>query len=274
MYGALIGDFVGSVYEANNVKTKDFELFSRNSTFTDDSIMTLAVANGVMNSIEKSDEIIKDSIVDSMRLYGIKYPFAGYGGRFYDWLASDNPEPYFSYGNGSAMRVSSIAWIFNDLDEIRRIARLQAEVTHNHPEGIKGAEAVASAIFMARTGATKEEIKNYIEKEFDYDLDRSIDDIRPNYKFDVSCQGSVPEAIICYLEGEDFEDVLRNAISLGGDSDTIAAIACSIAEGSMDIPWYFTTIIDVSLPSDLWNIFKRFMSVANNPKLLQKLQSL
>ena len=259
MYGALIGDFVGSVYEGNNVKTKDFELLSRESNFTDDSIMTLAVAKGIMDSIGESDEIIKASVVDSMRLYGTKYPFAGYGGRFYNWLFSDDHEPYYSYGNGSAMRVSSIAWLFNDIDEVRRIAKLQAEVTHNHPEGIKGAEAVASAIFMARTGSSKEEIKQYIEKEFDYDLSRTVDEIRPTYTFDVSCQGSVPEAIICYLEGEDFEDVLRNAISLGGDSDTIAAMACSIAEGSMDIPWFFKSIIDIFLGNDLYPIMKKFL---------------
>ena len=226
MYGAIIGDIVGSRFEWMPHKSKEFELFTSDCTPTDDTVLTIAVAEAIMTD---------NDFEYYLRHWGVKYPYAGYGGTFIRWLANEIPA-YNSYGNGSAMRVSPIGWAYHDLETTREMARKSAEVTHNHPEGIKGAESVASAIWMARNRYNKNEIKQYIEKEFGYDLSRKLDDIRKTYQFDVTCQGSVPEAIICFLEGEDFEDVIRNAVSLGGDSDTQAAIAGSIAEAFFGIP--------------------------------------
>ena len=231
MYGAILGDIIGSPYEFDRGnKSKEFPLFSEESTYTDDTVMTIAVAEAFMDAPEDEAEI-KKRLVASMQKWGHRYPGAGYGLRFCDWLEADEPQPYNSFGNGSAMRVSSVAWLYNDLDTVRRMARLSAEVTHNHPEGIKGAEATASAIFLARTGHSKAEIKAYIEDHFGYDLSRSINEIRPNYRHVESCQETVPEAITAFLEGESFEDVIRTAVSLGGDCDTLTAIAGSFAEG-------------------------------------------
>ena len=240
MLGAIIGDMIGSPYEWHNVKAKDFKLFRGRSRFTDDSVMTIAVAEALVTAQKQDclddEQSVKNLLIDAMHKWGNKYPKAGYGGRFYHWLADREREPYNSWGNGSAMRVSPAGWIADDLETTRCLARWTAEVTHNHPEGVKGAEAVASAIFLARKGAIKEEIHDYITQEFGYNLDRTCSEIRPGYDFDVSCQGSVPEAIIAFLEGTDFEDVIRNAVSLGGDSDTIAAMAGSIAEAFYEIP--------------------------------------
>ncbi len=240
MLGAIIGDIIGSPYEWHNIKTKEFRLFRRRSRFTDDSVMTIAVAEALLiaknRGLLEDEAAVKELLIDAMHKWGNEYPNAGYGGSFIRWLALDSAEPYNSWGNGSAMRVSPAGWMADDLEGTRRLARWTAEVTHNHPEGVKGAESVASAIFLARTGCSKAEIKGYIETEFGYDLDRTCDEIRPDYEFDVSCQGSVPESIIAFLEGEDFEDVIRNAVSLGGDSDTIAAMAGSIAEAFYDVP--------------------------------------
>lgn len=248
MYGAILGDIIGSPYEFDmSDKTKDFPLFSAYSKFTDDTIMTIAVAEAFMNVKDlhpehfeqgwylpdgkASDDTVRQSLVQSMHKYGNMYPLAGYGGRFAMWLFLEGTEPYGSYGNGSAMRVSSVAWLYNDLDSVRKAARLSAEVTHNHPEGIKGAEATASAIFLARIGSTKAKIKAYIEDNFGYDLSRTCDEIRPTYYHVESCQETVPEAITAFLEGESFEDVIRTAVSLGGDCDTLTCIAGAIAEG-------------------------------------------
>ena len=232
MFGAILGDIIGSPYEFDRGnKSKEFPLFSSESHFTDDTVMTVAVAEALMDcSPDSTDDEIRQKLVDSMRKYGKLYPNAGYGNRFMVWLLS-NPKPYNSYGNGSAMRVSSVAWLYNDMETVRRMARLSADVTHNHPEGIKGAEATASAIFLARTGHSKAEIKAYIEQEFGYSLNRTCDEIRPTYFHVESCQETVPEAITAFLEGNDFEDVIRTAVSLGGDCDTLTAIAGSIAEG-------------------------------------------
>ena len=256
MYGAILGDIIGSIYEQNSIKTKDFELFGMNNEFTDDTVMTIAVAEGYMfflrdnypdyyegrPGLEKPfvlDEdmipVLKNSIIRSMLFYGRKYPYVGYGRNFRRWLKY-KPEPYSSWGNGSAMRTSSAAWIFDDIETVRQMAAIQSEVSHNHPAGIIGAEAIASAVFLARTGSSKDEIREYISKEFRYDLNRSVDQIRPGYNFDISCQGSVPEAIISFLDGEDFEDTVRNAISLGGDADTLGAMAGSIAEAYFGVP--------------------------------------
>lgn len=246
MLGAIIGDVVGSVYEWNNIKTKDFELFKPNCFFTDDTVMTVAVAKALLETREKQSESrikkrkfgavmyehkkvsFKEELIQQMQAFGRIFPDAGYGGMFRRWLESENPQPYNSFGNGSAMRVSPCGYIAVELDEALALAKASAEVTHNHPEGIKGAQAVAAAIFLARCGKTKDELKKYIEENF-YSLDRTLDEIRPNYKFDVTCQGTVPPAIQAFLESTDFEDAIRNAISLGGDSDTLAAITGSIA---------------------------------------------
>lgn len=231
MYGAILGDMIGAPYEFNRGdKTKDFPLFSRGSRFTDDSVMTVAVAEALLDTMGKTDDEIKKTLVDSMQKWGKKYPRAGYGGMFKQWLHTKDPKPYGSYGNGSAMRVSSVGNLFDTIEKTRHIARLTAEVTHNHPEGIKGAEAVAAAEFLARTGSTKEEIKKYITENFGYDLSRTCDEIRPTYHHVESCQETVPEAITAFLEGGDLEDVIRTAVSLGGDTDTLACIAGGIAE--------------------------------------------
>lgn len=236
MYGAILGDIIGSPYEFDRGnKTKDFPLFSTTSRFTDDTVMAIAVAEALINVKEQSDDKIKAELVRSMQRWGAKYPDAGYGGSFRRWLKSSEPKPYGSYGNGSAMRVSAAGWLYNTLEETRHIARLTAEVTHNHPEGIKGAESIAVAIFLARTGHSKEEIKDYIIEEFHYDLSRTCDEIRPSYHHDETCQKTVPEAITAFLEGESFEDVIRTAVSLGGDCDTLTCIAGSIAEAFYDV---------------------------------------
>lgn len=229
--GAICGDIIGSVYEHNPIKTKDFNLFSKRSIFTDDTVMTLAVANWLVE-----DKSSKDVLIENLKFFGNLYINAGYGGSFYHWLQSDNPKPYGSWANGSAMRVSPCAWVGNSLDEVQDLAKISAIVTHDHPEGIKGALATADAIYLARTGSSKEEIKNHVETNYKYDLSRSVDEIRPVYSFDVSCAGSVPESIICFLEANDFEDAIKNAISLGGDADTQAAIAGSIAGAYYEIP--------------------------------------
>lgn len=237
MLGAIIGDMVGAPYEFDRGnKTKDFPLWSRDSQFTDDTVMTAAVAQGLMKAPNGSAEDIVTSVQDSMRKWGLRYPYAGYGCMFIRWLSSKNPMPYGSYGNGSAMRVSSAGFMYDTLERTREAARYTAMVTHNHREGIKGAEAAASAIFLARTGHTKEEIRQYIETEFHYDLSRTCDEIRPTYHHVESCQQTVPEAITAFLEGEDFEDVIRTAVSLGGDCDTLTCIAGGIAEAFYGIP--------------------------------------
>lgn len=238
MYGAILGDMIGCPYEFDRGnKTKDFPLFSRGSEFTDDSVMTLAVAEAFIDAQPNADiEWIRNRLIRGMQRFGKEYPHAGYGGMFRRWLRSKDPQPYGSFGNGSAMRVSSVAWIYDDLDTVRKMARLSAEVTHNHPEGMKGAEATASAIYLARTGKTKEEIKAYIVEHFGYNLSRTCDEIRPGYFHVETCQETVPEAITAFLEGESFEDVIRTAVSLGGDCDTLTCIAGSIAEGFYGVP--------------------------------------
>lgn len=260
MYGAILGDIVGSPYEFDmGDKTKDFPLFSELSAYTDDTVMTLAVAKAFMDSTpEESTEMIRKRLIRYMQYYGNLYPNAGYGCRFHCWLQDRNPQPYNSYGNGSAMRVSSVAWLFDDLDTVRAMARLSAEVTHNHPEGIKGAEATACAIFLARTGYTKDEMKEYIEILFDYDLSRTCDEIRPAYHHVESCQETVPEAITAFLEGESFKDVIRTAVSLGGDCDTLTCIAGSMAEGFYGVPEELKTECKARLPESLLSILKQF----------------
>lgn len=259
MYGALLGDMIGAPYEFDmGDKTKEFPLFCEDSHFTDDSVMTIAVAEALLDSQFQEDEDIRTALVECMRKWGRKYPHAGYGGRFRVWLRARNPEPYGSYGNGSAMRVSSAGWLFDTLEQTRHAARLTAEVTHNHPEGVKGAEATASAIFLARTGHGKDEIRDYIVSEFGYDLSRTCDQIRPGYYHNESCQKTVPEAITAFLEGTDFEDVIRTAVSLGGDCDTLTCIAGSIAEAFYEVPAVLEAECRSRLPDDMLDVLGRF----------------
>lgn len=235
MIGAIIGDVIGSVFEWHNTKTTDFELFSKESRFTDDTVMTVAIADALLDK-QNYRNPIKDEIesrkiyTGKLRQYGHRYPDVGYGSMFNNWLTDNSQKPYNSYGNGSAMRVSSIGFAANSIEEALKESKRSARVTHNHREGIKGAQAVAVAIFLAKSGENKENIKRSIERMFKYNLNRKLDDIRNIYKFDSSCQGSVPEAIIAFLESEDFEDAVRKAISIGGDSDTIACITGGIAQ--------------------------------------------
>ncbi len=235
MLGAIIGDINGSVFEIQPIKSKEFSLYPLGCGVTDDSIMTIAVANACTIAGIDDELSFKNEVVRQMKEFGRKYYYVAYGRGFAEWLVNETNEPYNSFGNGSAMRVSSIGWCANSLDEAEKVAKWSAEVTHNHPEGIKGAQAVAAAIYMARTGKTKDNIKEYINEKY-YNLDFSIDEIRADYKFEVSCQKSVPQAIQCFLEAVDFEDSIRNAVSLGGDADTQAAIAGSITEAFFGIP--------------------------------------
>lgn len=263
MYGAILGDIIGSPFEFDRGdKTKDFKLFSRRSHFTDDSVMTLAVCEALLKvGQDATVKEIEDTVISSMQSWGRRYPRAGYGGYFRRWLTARHPEPYNSFGNGSAMRVSAVGWLYDSLEKTRTVAKATANVTHNHPEGIKGAEATASAIFMARNGLSKEEIKKYIEKEFHYDLNRTLNEIRPDYHMDETCQKTVPEAIIAFLEATDFEDAIKNAVSLGGDTDTLGAITGSIAEAYYGIPEWLMTECRKRINKDMRVVLDDFNDV-------------
>lgn len=297
MLGAIVGDIIGSSYEFRPYKGKDFPLFTELSRFTDDTVMTLAVAQAFLDVFggelgggrdnrdnrdnranrencedggdrenkacrvdraRRADCLkeIRQALVRRMQEFGRRYPEAGYGGGFSRWLQDPEAKPYQSFGNGSAMRVSSVAWLFEDLTQVRAAARQSAVVSHNHPEGLKGAEAVASCIFLARQQASKDYIKAYVEKNFAYDLDRSLAEIRPDYSFDVTCQGSVPQAIRAFWEGRDFEDCIRNAVSLGGDADTQAAMAGSIAEAYYGVPKLLADQTMAYLPAELREVLE------------------
>lgn len=305
MLGAIIGDTVGSTYEFNNIKTTNFPLFSEGSAFTDDSVMTIAVAEWLLNDPARSQQGLEQSLVK----WGHKYPHAGYGGGFSRWLS--HPEflytyrdpssaedissassrdsynfrqavrrvfkkeeapatasarhPYNSYGNGSAMRASACGWLAHSLDEALDLGMRSAIITHNHPEGVKGAQAVATAIYLARTGATKAQIRQYIEDTFAYDLSRSCDEIRPNYGFDVSCQGTMPAALAAFFDSHDFESAVRLAVSLGGDSDTIACITGGIAEAFYhDIPAPIIDEMHRRLPDEFWSVINALYASAAN----------
>lgn len=246
LLGAVAGDVIGSVYEHYRTKRMDFRLFPEDSCFTDDTVMTVANADWLLHGGDLSR---------IMQRYGNRYPNAGYGGMFRKWLREENPQPYQSFGNGSAMRVSPIGWAFDTLEETLAVAKQSSEVTHNHPEGIKGAQAVAACIFLARKGNTKQEIKAYVEQAFGYDLARTCDEIRPLYRFDSRCQGSVPESILAFLESTDYENAVRLAVSLGGDADTMGAIAGSIAEA------YYGGVPDLIRQETLKRIPKEFAEV-------------
>lgn len=263
--GAIAGDIIGSAHElkGTRIKTTEFELFPDNATFTDDTVMTIAVMKWLSEiyRIPSGEE----GLVPIMKDIGLRYMEVGYGHSFKEWLRSENPEPYNSWGNGSAMRVTAAGLFGQNLEECQKIARISASVSHNHPEGIKGAEAVASAIHLARIFATKECIKTYIEKKYGYDLSRTLEEIRPTYGFDPTCQGSVPEAIICFLEGNDVESTIRNAVSLGGDADTQACIAGAIA-GSYygTVPHLFVDSIEHLLPQEFLSIISKFLCLNND----------
>ena len=235
MLGAIIGDVVGSPYAFESDKIKDFPLFTAACTPTDDSILTIAVGCACVSADCRDEFEFKRVLCERLKEFARQYPEAGYGYDFYQWMLEDDVQPYGSYGNGSAMRVSPVAWAAHTLEDVECLAKWSAEVTHNHPDGIKGAQAVAAAIFLARTGADKETIRSYVEAQY-YDLNFTVEDIRAAYTFDVTCEGSVPQAIVCFLDSVDFEDAIRNAVSLGGDGDTLACIAGSIAEAYYGIP--------------------------------------
>lgn len=250
MIGAIAGDIIGSVYEAHPVKSKDFPLFHPSCRYTDDSVLTIAIARAILTDGDYRRWVWE---------IGRQYPNAGYGGSFIRWLNSSPPEPYNSWGNGSAMRVSPVGWAFDSIGEVMDEAARTAEISHNHPEGIKGAQAVALAVFLARTTGDKQLIKKEIGERFGYDLNRTVESIRPDYSFDVSCQGSVPEAVISFLEAGDYEDAVRNAVSLGGDSDTLACITGAIAEACFGpvTPVVLGEVRSI-LPQDLWLTTERF----------------
>lgn len=254
MLGAIIGDVVGSRFEFKNIKSKDFKLFHEDCRVTDDTIMTIAVSDSILKGYVPNN---KDGIIDTMKYWGQKYPGAGYGGRFFHWVLSDEREPYNSFGNGAAMRISPIGWISNTYEEVVKNVAAVTEVTHNHEEGIKGAEAIAMSIHLARNGKSKEKIKNYICKNY-YNIDFTLNDIRDAYTFDVSCQGSVPQALEAFFESNDFEDAIRNAISIGGDSDTIACIAGSVAEAYYGVPEEIVEGVRKYLSKDLLEAVDKF----------------
>ena len=250
MLGAIAGDVIGSVYEAHPIKYTDFPLFGRCSRFTDDTVLTVAAAYAILEECDYAT---------AFKTFGRKYPGAGYGASFYQWISSSEGRPYNSWGNGSAMRVSPIGFAFDSIEAVLEEATRSAAVTHNHPEGIKGAQATALSIFLARRGEDKDIIRSEIERRFAYDLGRSVDNIRPEYRFDVSSQGSVPESIIAFLESEDFEDAIRKAISLGGDSDTMACIAGGIAQAFYrEIPESIVANVRERLPDEFLEIIDTF----------------
>ncbi len=260
MFGAIIGDIIGSRFEFDRGnKSKEFELFTEACEFTDDTVMTVAVAEALMDSgIDADEKTIKEHLIKSLKKWGQKYPDSGYGARFIEWVLTDDPKPYGSLGNGSGMRVSPVGWLYDSLDRTREVARWTAEVTHNHPEGIKGAESTASAIFMARTGASKAQIRKYIEYEFGYDLSRTLDEIRPYYSHVEDCMHTMPEAFECFLEADSYEETIRNVMYIGGDTDTLAAIAGSIAEACWGIPEHILKAGNMYLPEDISTIISRF----------------
>ena len=258
MKGAIFGDIIGSAYEFNNTHDYNFELLRPESDFTDDSVMTFAVARALIQSRGGSDEEIKETLIDSMKDLGQRYPDAGYGGMFYRWVLGNDRRPYNSFGNGSAMRVSSAGWLYETLEETLHAARLSVEVTHNHPEGIKGAQATAAAVFLARTGKSKEEIRDYITEEFGYDLDKTMDDIVSKGHGEEICQVSVPQALVCFLLSDSFIDTIRRSVSIGGDSDTIACIAGGIAEAFYGIDEEYQKIVYDRIDDTLEEILSLF----------------
>lgn len=252
--GAIAGDVIGSAYEFNPTRDHDFELFTPKSSFTDDTVLTMANALWLIDDELHTHERLVEIMLDLCR----RYPNRGYGGRFANWICDKDPQPYSSYGNGSAMRVSPVGYYAQTLEEALALAKVSAEVTHNHPEGIKGAQATAAAIFLARRGKSKQEIRDYVAQTFDYDLSRTLDEIRPTFTFDETCQRTVPEAITCFMEGKDYEDVVRLSVALAGDADTIAAIAGSISSAVDEVPNGITQQVIALLSEEFCTTLLRF----------------
>jgi ADP-ribosylglycohydrolase len=251
--GAIAGDTIGSPYEFAPNKSVDFPLFCTHSSFTDDTVLTIAIADVLLHNLD---------LIDTLKEYSRKYPNAGYGGSYQRWALSNSREPYDSWGNGSAMRTSPIGFFYNKASDVLKAARMCAQVTHNHPEGVRGAQATSLSIFLARQGASKIDIRKEISKWFNYDLSKTINEIRPKYFFDVSCQGSVPQSIIAFLESDDYEDAVRKAVSLGGDADTMACITGGIAEAFYGpIPENITLETRKKLPDEFLKIIDEFYEV-------------
>ena len=259
MLGAIIGDIVGSRFEWDNHRSKDFEFMPYDKCFpTDDSIMTLALAKAILISKDDYSDLSNNAVF-CMQEIGRKYPDCGYGGNFYYWIFSDNPEPYYSFGNGSAMRVSSAGFVAKSIDDAKMISELITKVTHNHPEGLKGAEATAVAIYMAKSGKSILEIRDYIDENY-YDMNFTLDEIRDSYEFNETCQDTVPQALQAFFESNSFEDAIRNAISIGGDSDTVAAICGGVAEAYYGIPSDLRKQAIKFLDEELLNLLIEFES--------------
>ncbi|MCR5278365.1 MAG: ADP-ribosylglycohydrolase family protein [Lachnospiraceae bacterium] len=260
MYGAILGDIIGSRFEFDRGgKTKKFELLTEEDCFTDDSVMTVAVADALMAAgVNASVDNIEKECIKAMKYWGRIYPNAGYGGRFWGWLFGGQEGAYGSYGNGSAMRVSAAGWLYDSVERTREVARATANVTHNHPEGLKGAECTAAVIYLARTGSTKEEIASYVEREFGYDFSETLDDMRRRHEHVESCMDSLPKALRSFFDGTSYEDTVRNAVSLGGDTDTLAAIAGAMAEGFYGVPQELKDRGDEFLESDMIGVIRRF----------------
>lgn len=272
MYGAIIGDIVGSRFEFDRGdKSRDFELLARGCKFTDDTVMTIAVAEALMNAGKDADEkTIKSALIHSLKKWGKKYPDAGYGNRFINWVLSEDTKPYGSYGNGSAMRVSPVGWIYDSIERTREVARWTAEITHDHPEGIKGAESIAAAIFLARHEAPLAEISDYIVREFGYDLSRTLDEIRPDYCHVEDCMKTMPEAFECFLESDSYESCLRNVMFIGGDTDTLGAIAGAVAEAYWGVPEELIQEAKKYITDEIRDVIYRFL-IEVKPTELEKL---
>lgn len=264
MIGAIIGDIVGSRFEWNNYRHKDFELFTSECFATDDSIMTLAVAKALMTSKPDWSDLGKQT-VRCMQEVGRPYPDCGYGGSFWRWMYSNDPKPYNSFGNGAAMRVSACGFVAKSLEEAKQLSKTVTEVTHNHPEGIKGAEATVVAIYMARSGSSIEAIREVINREY-YRMNFTLDEIRPSYQFNETCQGTVPQALMAFFESSSFEDAIRNAISIGGDSDTLAAITGGVAEAYYGVPVELKAQAKTYLDAELLEILNQYESATGHRK--------
>lgn len=254
MIGAIIGDIVGSRFEYHNIHTKKFFLFTPSCHITDDSILTMAIAKALVTCKEDYSDL-SERTIECLRKFGRKR-FAAYGKMFYQWLHADNPQPYNSFGNGAGMRVSPVGFVAKDIAECQKLSKIVTEVTHNHPEGIKGAEAIAVCVWLARNGKTKDEIRTYVNNNY-YTLTFTLEDLRKNYQWSSTCQGSVPQAIECFLESEDFVDAIRNAISIGGDSDTIGAMTGAIAEAFYGIPKHLQLIVKWYCPHSMFKYIKK-----------------
>ena len=272
MFGAILGDIVGSRFEFDRGGwTKEFEFLTPKDNWTDDSVMTVAVAEALMNAgKDATAEKIESECIRSMQKWGQKYPYAGYGGSFRLWLRLIDPQPYGSFGNGSAMRVSAAGWLYDSVERTREVAGATANVTHNHPEGLKGAECTAAVIFLARTGSTKDEIKDYVIKEFGYDFSESLDEMRKRHEHVETCMDSLPKALRSFFDGESYEDVVRNAVSLGGDTDTLAAIAGAMGEAFFSMPENLKKECRNRIEKDMLAVLDSFDAAVKEELVLKK----